>query len=705
MTTPSAPLAQRLAASGDSLYRVALLITGEERQAAALLRMLDLTPPPPATCLDEPTLFARLVAAARRQAERAPTRRWMRRPLIVRTNRFAPFAFHRLALDQRLALGCHLLLGYAGPHLASLLGSDEHAANATLIAGAQALGPAAGLVLPDQVSGEACAGVRDALVDSTAAGRQRTAVRAHLATCAPCRAFDQAWGHILPSVEATLRAALRETTLPPVLRTQLLAHADQQGRRPRTVPWHLLRVALAPLVVLVLIAVLVLPGFLREPVRVVEHAPKATLDGQALIARAIARQTTPPDQRGVWYGRYETFWFFKAAVYAPLRAEVWLDPHTPARHRLQLVHRDGGAPYELQIGDGTNRLTYALDMAYAPALYGAMPTVARIEQPALVSQQLDPAGQVQARNERMQTGPWALPLAYLRQAQQTPTLRFLGQQQAGERVVQLLSFVGVSPLDPPADASGSSPDRVTVLLTLDSEDGLLRSATEFRGAVGSEQTSRVTWRLVEERWLTEDAPLQAAFAVAQAWTGIGDFARVPTTVGADPALPLIARTALGDPQRLLARTLNPIWLPARPPIGVTKALLVWNRLGYRGNGTPEALIYWGEGRRLIFAFNRGQRLEGERLTIGAYRVTLRPSPGQRYTVALNRPSATPAPERRTALDPSAQIVLDAYGFTRTELLALLATLQPFDQASLTAQAALFAESEQAEHTGRVRATP
>ena len=702
MTLPSASLAQRLAASGDSLYRVALLVTGEERQAAALLRMLDLTPSPPATCLDEPTLFARLVAAARRQAERATARGWMRRPLIVRTNRFAPFAFHRLALDQRLALGCHLLLGYAGPHLANLLGSDERAANATLIAGVQALGPAAGLVLPDQVSGEACAGVRDALVDSAAAGRQRATVRAHLATCAPCRAFDQAWGHILPSVEATLRAALRETTLPPVLRAQLLAHADQQGRRPRrTVPWPLLRIALAPLVVLGLIAVLVLPGFMREPVRVVERAPRATLDGQALIARAITRQTTPPDQRGVWYGRYETLWFFKAAVYAPLRAEVWLDPRTPARHRLQLVHRDGGAPYELQIGDGTNRLTYALDTAYAPALYGAMPTVARIEQPALVSQQLDPAGQVQARNERMQTGPWALPLAYLRQAQQTPSLRFLGQQQAGERVVQLLSFVGVSPLDAPADA----PDRVTVLLTLDSEDGLLRSATEFRGAAGSEQTSRVTWRLVEERWLTEDASLQAAFAVAQAWTGIGDFARVPITVGADPALPLIARTALGDPERLLARTLNPTWLPARPPIGVTKALLVWNRLGYHGNGMPEALIYWGEGRRLIFAFNRGQRLEGERLSIGAYRVTLRPSPGQHYTVALNRPSATPSPERHTTLDPSAQVVLDAYGFTRAELLALLATLQPFDQASLTVQTALFVEPDQAEHAGRVRATP
>ena len=684
MTIPPELLEQSLDAYGDTLYRIALIIVGDERRTAALLCAPAVAPVATNAPPDAFALLARLVAAARRQEERALAQGGARAPKKSGVNLFAPFAMQRLPLDQRLALGLYLLLGYDGAQLAGLLGGDEAAARAALIAGARALGPAVGTTLTDTFSGEQCAGVRDALVDPTATARQSAAVRGHLATCASCRAFDQAWGSLLAAIETTLRTALRERTLPPALRAKLLAQAGQRHRRGSGA-WRITRVAMAPLGVLALIAALVLPGFLPAPVNVVERGQSPPVSAQALIAKAITRQMTPPDQPGVWYARYETAWFFNDDLYAPLRAEFWLDPRNPARHRLQLVHVDGGAPYELQIGDGAGEFAYALDAAYAPALYGALPTAARVEQPALVNQPLDPAGQVLARAERMATGPWAIPLAYLRQAQRAPDLRLLGRQRMGERVVQILSFTGVSPLGLPADAPGTAANRVTVLLALDSEDGLLRSATELLGATGTNQTSRVTWRLIDEQWLTGDEPIREAFAVERAWTGLGDFGQARTTPAADPAVPLVPREALGDLGRLRASNARPLWLPSRPPAGVERALLLWG--GQSRGAAPDGLIYLGHGRRLILAFNRSQMVGGEHLEIGAWHVALRPGLGQRYTAFLDR-SQTAA---TGPFDVSAKVLLDAYGFTRAELLAVIETMQPLDRASLRAQERLFIE--------------
>ncbi|HMQ35572.1 MAG TPA: hypothetical protein PKD53_32995, partial [Chloroflexaceae bacterium] len=536
--------------------------------------------------------------------------------------------------------------------------------------------------------GEACAGVGAVLADASARPRHSAAVRGHLATCAPCRSFDHAWGAILTPVEEALRGALRERALPASLRSRMLALAAPRARR-RAPAWRLTRMALAPAGVLALIVAIALPGFMRQPVSVVERDPGAPVDVQALIARALDRHAAPPDRGGVWHGRYETLWFFNDDVYAPLRADIYLDPRNPARHRLQLAHRDGGAPYELQIGDGAGRLSYAIDAAYVPSLYGTLPTMARIERPALVDQPLDAAGQLRARDERLRSGPWSIPPSYLAQAQRAEDLRLLGRQRDGGRVVQILSFSGVSPLGIPPDAPGATAERVTVLLALDSEDGLLRSATELAGPAGTAQTGRITWRLAEEQWLTGLDQAREAFEPERAWTGIGDFSEVPRAPGADPALPLVAARAVGDPAGLLSMGRLPFWMPTRTPPGVDRALLLWDERFRQNGDPPQALVYLGEGRRLTMAFNSSTALDGERFAVGPWRVTLRAARGQRYTATLARPHVRPELEGWGLFDASANVLLDAHGFTRAELEALVASMAPFDLAALEAQSERF----------------
>jgi hypothetical protein len=679
MITPSALLERTLAAHGDRLYQVALLAGGDERAAATLLlratRELvntwreQLPPQPPA----ELEVLARLVTAAR-DAEPRTARRG---PQLG----FPPFALHHLPLDQRLALGLHLLLGYDCARVGRALALDEVAARASLIAAVRALGPAAGTSLPDRVEDEVCEDVRAALVDPLAGARHGPVARGHMAACALCRAFDRAWGEITRQVETALRAGFRERPLHATLRERLLA----QARPPRRFGPGL-RLALPPLAVLALIAALVLPGFLREPARVVERQETAPVDAGALVARALERYGQPPDRGDVWYRRYETLWYFDDVTIAPLRAEMWLDPRNPARHRLQLTHADGGAPYELQLGDGASRLYYALDGLFAPALYGPLPTPARPGAPALLVEDLNAGAQQRALELRLASGPWSIPLNYLRQARSAANLRALGRQRDGTGSVQILSFTEVSPLGLPPGAAGAGAEQVTVLLAIDPENGLLRSATELAGPQGAAQTSRLTWRLIEERAAT---PQEQVFSINRAWTGVGDFSEVGRHRSADPALPLIHRQALGAPARLLAPPYNqtPVWMPAAPPAGVERALLLWGDGNWQRRGVPRALVYLGEGRQLTLLFNTDATVEGEELTIGPWRAILRAGRTQRYTLALNR---SPANGHGATGDTGASLLLDARGFTRDEVLALAANLRPFDAQTLAAHRSLFA---------------
>ncbi len=674
MASPHELIERALAAHGDALFRVALLYAGDDRGAEALLRALisDLITAPPVAAPDEADLVARLTAVARAARRRTSLRIPAGLPPIYRS-------LLGLAPDQRLVLGMHLLLGYDVARVARATAVDMSAARAALLAAMHAAAPATGIALTDRTSGDDCLAVRDVLVDSIGSQGRVSAVRGHLAGCAHCRAFDHAWGDLGQAVESALRTALRDRSLPAPLEARLLALA-----RPARRLGLGLRVLLPPLAILLLIAAIVLPGITRQPVTVVEREVAALVDPQTLIARALAIHAQPPVVGGpIWHASYQTFWYFDTHTLAPLRADIWLDRTNPARHRLQIAHADGGAPYELQLGNGTDRLFYALDAIYAPGLYGSLRISVAPNQPALISAVADAPAQTRALAERITYGVWGIPPFYLRQAQTAPSLRVLGRQRDGDRTVQILSFSGVSPMGRPADAPGAASERVTVLLALDAADGRLRSASELAGPADGVQTSRVTWKLLDEQSVTSDAEAGSPFEIGQAWNGQGRFPEESSPRSADLAVPLIPVTSLGGGILVPGPHLASIWVPSTPPAGIDRALLIWSPAEAKHRLPPQALVYLGPDRRLTLHINAtAQIAAAEQLIIGAWIVQLEPGRARGYRVTLDRQDAG-------GTDPRARILLEAHGFSRAELLAVITSLRPLDAELLAAQTQIF----------------
>lgn len=688
MNDPVQSLEATLAAYGDQLYHLALLAGGDETTATTLL--LAAVRGGAATwreraemnALAAPQLLASMVVAARRAAARPVWRRrpWHRRRTALKV---ALPALQQLTLDQRLALGLHLLAGYDAARIAAILTINEDEARAALVAAVRTLGHAADVSLPDLADNEECAANLRALVAPAAGARQT--IRSHLAACARCRAFDRAWDDITHRAESALRAALREQPLPEHLHARMLVLI----RPPQRLDLRL-HLTLPSLLVASLIAFLALPGFQRPPIQIREQPAVAPVDARALTAQALERHYRPPERNGIWYRRYETLWYFDNDLVAPLRAEIWLDPRHRARHRLQITHADGGAPYELQLGDGASRFYYAIDALYAPVQYGSLQTIYHIQSgaPTLLVQDLSPQAQEQALDARLSDGPWSIPLAYLHQARTAPDLRALGRQRDGERTVQILSFTGFSPLGLPPGTTDDQTKRVTVLLALD-EDGLLRTATELIGPPGAEQTGQVTWRLVEEQTVTSN--VNDVFAIHRAWTGLGSFDTASRSQSADPALPLIPADAVGEPWRLLRypHIRRPVWMPAAPPAGIERALLLWREQDRWQRLRPQGLIYIGEGKRLTIIFNRARPVsDAETLTIEPWQVTLKADRPQRLTLALVRPDALRSGNGTP--DSSAAVLIEAYGFARDELLNLVASLRQFDLQILKAHRSIFA---------------
>jgi hypothetical protein len=688
--SPSGLLEPIFTTHGDTLYRVALLLEPHEHRAARLLHALaaDLINTPPLTPPTDADLLARLItlariADARPKQQRRPTHR-SDAPAIYRSLLSQP-------LDARMALGLHVLLGYDPGRIAVTLGSEPAAASRLLEQAMRTVAPAAGRDIPDRVSSDHCYAVRTALIDTTSRERHSSAVRSHLAGCAACRSFDQRWIDTLQLVEAAVRQELRPRQMPVDLLKRLSAY-DTPRTGDQLRPY---RFALPLIAVLVFVAALVVPGFSNRAVTIVDRTNAPTpVDPNTLLRQALDLHAQPPSTGpAIWHGRFETLWYFDERTVAPLYADLWLDRDNPARHRIQVTHRDGGAPYELQVGNGADRLHYALDAAYAPVLYGPLNTGALPERPRLTTFNSAPTEQSRALNERLHAGPWAIPLAYIEQALNATDVRVLGRQRDGERTVQIISFSGVSPLSLPERTA----ERVTILLALDNDNGRLRSATELIGPPGGTQVSRITWRLNAEEQFEGELLSRRAFTIDSAWNGLGEFTTVPPQPLADPALPFLSAAVVGDPAMLVGEGVIPTWMPATAPTGIDRALMIGGTAPSTMPPNPEAIVYLGPQRRLTLRYGRAQPLVGETLTVGVWNVTLRPNRGGVYNAFLQRNPQ----HRRSSLDPgTTQLVIEARNIPRDDLLAIIADLRPLDLESLIAQDALFAAPKQGDAAAR-----
>lgn len=669
MSTTENPSVTILEQHSGTLYRAALILGREARGAERLLRLLmtELVRTDPASPASEPDLLRLLFTVAQTQP---PTRHHSHPPRPRTDQPTLHQSLLHLPIEQRFALALYLLFGYDLAQIATILNMDAAASRATLFSAMRNLAPSATLSLTEQSSSEACQEVRSALIDPGGRLRHTPAIRGHLAICAECRSFDHTWGELSQTIEAALRTALRDRDMPARLEAQLISLGA-----PRQRPRLQFIFALPPLVILIIIASLVLPGISREPVTVINRSAREVVDVAALIEVALANHARIPDTSStIWYSRYETLWYFDDATYAPIHAELWLDRSNPARHRLQISHTSGGAPYEFQLADGVKQLYYAIDPLYRPSLYADLEVSATPESPSLISQITDPSDQAAALAQRLSYGIWNMPRFYLLQAQQAEDLRLLGRQRDGTRTVYILSFRGFSPVGYPIQTPGRASVPISILLSLDTESGQLRSVTELSTASDTTQSSRVTWRLVEERSYNTSNEAGSPFNPVLAWNGRGSFPAASDNPRADPALRLFSRRDLQHPSMLLNLRWQ-IHLPSHLP-GIGRALLIWPRSA----GIPQTIIYLGLDRHIIIHFGPPRILTpDERLSTDYANIELQASRPRHYQITLQPTVPTPHPP----------MVLDVYGFSYPEVISMLQSFQSLDPSYLRAHEELF----------------
>ncbi len=652
--------------AGSVAYSFALALTPDERTAQRLLQLWvrTLREQPPAVWRDDELITRLYRLALSKYADQSRERR----PAPPTAPILGPL--RTLPLDQRMAVLAYSLLSADYARLAAMLNTSPDNALVTFQQAITALAPALGHHLTQQIQSDACVTVRQALINPTQHLQLFETVRRHLSTCTHCRLFDREWQAVTHELTATLRRIRDNQPLPTRLLNRLLKSAS--APRQRFAQWSLL---IPPLVLIILILTLILPGLLRNPLTVVTTgAAEPGITARELVNRALVHGGIPePEGPPIWYARYQTIWYFNNRTIAPLFAEIWHDRDNPARHRLQLRHIEGGAPYEFQLGDGTRRFYYALDGSYAPTLYGDLPIRAAPNEPELVVSLMSAEQQQAAFFARRQTGPWRIVPSYLQQAAEAPDLRLLGQQRIGNRLAYIVSFRGFSPLDLPAEAA----EPVMVLMTIAGQDGHVLSITELVGPPGGTQTSRVVWRLAEFNWLVSSEQIRDAFTFERAWNGRAEAEGSAPQPLIDPSWPLLRRANVIEPAQL-ARVSEPFVLPATIPVGIEQAVL----LQLRGS-TMNGVLYTGRNKRLILTFDRIPDIDSTVPTevIDRWRVRIEPVRGQRYRVAIE-PDSAPG-------NAGTRIALDTQGFTIDELRAVIASLQPVYQIDLTTQQALF----------------
>ncbi len=692
-TTPT-PLDQILLRYGDDLYRLALLLAPSDRLAAdavvaAVRRVSQGTALP-----DEKALYdALLTALPPARGDRPPA--WMLRAQGRPADASVLAALARLPRTQRLALALILQRGLPAEQAAAAAGLEADQLRGTVRDALALLAPQIRPDLPQEhfdtgAAPEACMAARRALALNSPALHEDPAIRGHLALCPRCRAAEQSWEQITTQVEEVLRRTLREMALPAEVFEQAAAPEQPTllARMRALLAQTWLRRALVPAAVLALVAALVLPRAQNgTPAAGAPPAPPAATDPHALVQRALDGLYAPPAEgTGVWHGRWKIRWEFNSSVYAMLNAEAWRDP-ADGRYRLQLIHEAGGGPYEFALSPSQQRAWYAATRLYADSIY---PQLSDGESTQL-DLRITPEQNRRMLEERLRSGAWSIAADYLRQAQGASDLRSWGRQSAENGdTLEVLTFRGTSPLGPPHDAPTAPPEPVTLLLTISLRSGALYEVRELSGPAGSEQVGRTTWQFQGDEWIGDPIKANQEFDLDKVWGGRGVFSRRDSLPSL--TLPLIRQQQLHPLAQALRNSVGWPQLPAEAPPGTTEALLFTRQNNQRGSDA--FAVYNGDGRSLMIgwlwqdgsqsAFPDGTPIE--QIELNGRLTTLAPLSARRYRAHI---SLGPAPD-------APFLTVDARGYTRAELVALIGGLAPLSLDSYQAQAPLFADPRQAE---------
>lgn len=658
---------------GDDLYRLVVLLSPDQAAANALLRRTA------RRFRDQAPRDLRAIAEtlfAQSQAERGLFRRsgvpaWITAGTVRTEDAPLVAAIARLPRAQRFALGLEALHAFATDNLSQVDQERRVRVRDAIRALLPVLDPDLDPALfdPDQAP-EACRAARMALLLDPTVAQTSSDVRGHLALCETCRAALREWRRLTVRVEEALRDALRPIHLPAAVAAQTVAaaHPDTRPLLRRLMGSQWTHRAILPVAVLLLTIWIVWPRVSDEP-----PLPAASPYSLGeLVERAGETLYTPPPGEGVWQGSYLIRWTFVDQTYANLRGDLWIDRKN-GQHRIQLVHQQGGGPYEFQLADRRRQVWYAITPAYSATIGFPLERedVSGVRFPA------DADRQHRLLQARLESGAWALPRRYLAQAQ-VAELQSWGQRQMddGSRV-EVVGFRGVSLFGFPPDAPDAGNADATILLAIDPVTGLLREIRELIGPVEGEQVSRTVWafdggREVDPREETR------TFGIAFAWNGQGTFLGMDSI--ATPYVPLIPADAIIPLDDAIGSS---ILLPDPPP-GTVEAVLVRDEEIAGGY----IALYHAPGRRLtvrlvplsdVHSSGASDDPDEEQVVVKNYAVVLRPGLQWRYRAMV-------------VLSPSQAhygLQVEAQGCTRAELLSLLTSIDVVTPERYQEQVAIF----------------
>lgn len=687
MTTQS-HLEQVLANHGDHLFQSALLLTLEHGQAERLLlqtmRGLAATPRSASNRVELAAALLAALPAKQRPVNRLP---WASDPLQR--------AIAHLPPVQRLALDLHLRYDDEPQRLAPLFaGSTDEATrslHSALLALVPTIEPESLPVLAAEDAPDVCRQTRFTLAASPGAMFDPQ-IRAHLATCAACRSAEQAWGRVRIAAEGALRTALRDVELPSRTGEQARALLDPQvavAAAGRRINPRLLQIGL-PLLVLALVGLLVLPRSNNQLTAGGAAAVGAATEPRQLVQRALDSLYTPLANTDVWHGTYEMRWSFSERVYATLVGDVWSSGGAnPQQFRSQLVHADGGAPYEFALMNG-QFLWYSSTALYGRSVYGRL----HDQFPDQVRINITPEDQQALVAGRFKLGAWHLPEHYLRQALAADTISTWGRQRAADGSEQMvLGIAGFSPLGLPPGVPKYTPLPTTILLTIDTASGRLREVREVSGPAGGEQVGRTVWRMTGDQAVTDEIERATVFNAERSYNGGGRFQPIADSVGvADPLLPMIPASAVQQPTQLVTTWQNGPRLPRVMPAETDRIVVVASN-PYSDSNT----VYLGNNRLLVVRQNARARAD-----MSAFRELATDFREIQSTDASTR-LLVPGSGLRYGLDTT-YIVADndgflvgvegeAWGFKRDEILAVADSMALFRVENYMAQAAAFRTPE------------
>lgn len=577
-------LTQAFTTYGDELYQAALLLAPSPRRAEALLLRAarSLAAAPPAQ-LDLPEALAALLAALpEAEASAAPGGPW--------AGQAAPAlaALAQLPAAQRLALDMALRYDYQPAQVAALFAGDRQRAEQALASALLAIAPAALPDLPEPLRQLDAAPETCQLVRRTLAARTDTSfnahIRGHLASCASCRAAEQAIGQVRALAEQAMRRAMRGTHMPARLAEQIQAiivPAPRATRAAQLLRQPIVMQGLLLLAVLGLMAALILPRPQQQAMGSTSITPRQ------LIAQARATLYAAPEGQPMWHSRYEMRWDFSDKLYANLVGDLWLD-QGEQRYRAQLTHAAGGAPYELLLARGEDTW-YSATPTYGQSIYGLLyPADTPNIQFKLPEAQRSPFLQA-----RLADGAWGLAQRYLDLGLQAESLRSWGRQRGADGSEQIIiGFEAACPTS--LSMPQEHPPTVTILLSIDEASGRLREIRELTPQGDGQLASRTMWRLTAEEPIPEEQTA-TLFSIQLAYNGTGSFARAENISDLYvPTIPFLIDWVKMRAQMQVREDDQRGWmLPASPPAGIDRAIMVEQVDGKR------AAIYLGPQKRLV----------------------------------------------------------------------------------------------------------